>query len=322
MAFTENEIEERTLLTGTNQFELLLFRLGTKEGQAQPDLYGINVFKVREIVTIPNLTPIAGASEYSLGVAHLRGQVIPVYDLPKVVGNKVSAKPTLMIVTEYARTTQAFAVESVEDIARLDWNQVISAEASGAGDSLVTSIARLDEGQEDTRLAQVLDVEAILQMISPEKEKHKVDPQVMGDKLNIKPGTIVLVADDSQVARSLLEQALKALKAPCEMVNSGKEAWDRLNILAKDAQEEGKTITDKVSVVLTDLEMPEMDGFTLTRNIKADPRFSALPVLIHSSLSGSANEAHVRSVGADGYVVKFSADELAKTLRSVLPQAV
>jgi len=224
-----------------------------------------------------------------------------------------------MLVTEYARTTQAFAVESVEDIVRLDWKQVLSAETSGAAHNLVTSIARLDGNTDGTRLAQVLDVEAILQMVSPSDE-HKVDPQKVGAKLKLKPGTIILAADDSFVARSLIEQELQALQAPFEMVKSGKEAWDRLNALAAAAAAEGKTILDKVSLVLTDLEMPEMDGFTLTRNIKQDARFEGLPVVIHSSLSGSANEDHVRSVGADAYVAKFVAEDLAQTIRDVLPR--
>jgi two-component system chemotaxis response regulator CheV len=184
----------------------------------------------------------------------------------------------------------------------------------------VTSIARLDGNTDGTRLAQVLDVEAILQMVSPEEEKHQVDPEKVGPKLKLKPGTIILAADDSFVARSLIEQELKALQAPYEMVKSGKEAWDRLNVLARAAEAEGKTILDKVSLLLTDLEMPEMDGFSLTRNIKQDARLSDLPVVIHSSLSGSANEDHVRSVGANGYVAKFVAEDLANTIRSVLPK--
>jgi two-component system chemotaxis response regulator CheV len=102
------------------------------------------------------------------------------------------------------------------------------------------------------------------------------------------------------------------------MVKSGKEAWDRLNALAIEATAEGKTVLDKVAVMLTDLEMPEMDGFTLTRHIKQDARFQGLPVIIHSSLSGSANEHHVRSVGADGYVAKFVAEDLAGAIRRVL----
>lgn len=317
MNAVQQEIDERTNLTGTNKFELLLFRLGEDATLGKSELYGINVFKVREIVAMPNITPIAGTDAYSLGVVNLRGQIIPVYDLPAIVGCQPKTGLNIMLVTEYARTTQAFAVESVEDIARLDWKQVLSAEASGAAGKLVTSIARLDGNTDESRLAQVLDVEAILQMVSP-SENANVDPQKVGPRLKLKAGTIILAADDSFVARSLIEQELDILQAPYEMTKSGKEAWDRINALADAAESEGKTIYDKVALVLTDLEMPEMDGFTLTRNIKGDPRMSKMPVVIHSSLSGSANEDHVRSVGADGYVAKFKAEELSSTLRKVM----
>ena len=319
MKTVQNEVDERTNLTSSNKFELLLFSLGADSALGQSELFGINVFKIREIVAMPSITPIVGATPHSLGVVNLRGQVIPVLDLPSIVGCTPKTGLNIMLVTEYARTTQAFAVESVEDIVRLDWKQVLSAETSGAAHNLVTSIARLDGNTDGTRLAQVLDVEAILQMVSP-SDDQKVDPQKVGPKLKLKPGCIILAADDSFVARSLIEQELQVLQAPYEMTKSGKEAWERLNALAKSAEAEGKTILDKVSLVLTDLEMPEMDGFTLTRNIKQDARFTGLPVLIHSSLSGSANEDHVRSVGADGYVAKFVAEDLANTIRSVLPR--
>ncbi|MFZ1500675.1 MAG: chemotaxis protein [Giesbergeria sp.] len=317
MKTAQQEIDERTNLTSSNKFELLLFRLGADSALGQSELFGINVFKIREIVAMPAITPIVGASPHTLGVVNLRGQVISVLDLPSIVGCTPKTGLNIMLVTEFARTTQAFAVESVEDIARLDWNQVMSAESSGTAGKLVTSIARLDGNTDNTRLAQVLDVEAILQMVSPSDE-HQVDPQKVGARLVLKPGTIVLAADDSFVARSLIEQELKVLQAPYEMTKSGKEAWQRLNALADEAEAEGKTIYDKVALVLTDLEMPEMDGFTLTRNIKQSARLSGLPVVIHSSLSGSANEDHVRSVGADGYVAKFVAEDLANTLRKVL----
>jgi len=319
MKAMQQDIDERTNLTGTNQFELLLFRLGTDSALGKSELFGINVFKIREIVAMPSITPIAGATAYSLGVVNLRGQIIPVLDLPAIVGCKPKTGLIIMLVTEYARTTQAFAVESVEDIVRLDWKQVLSAESSGAAGKLVTSIARLDGNTDGSRLAQVLDVEAILQLVSP-PEGNQVDAQKVGPRLTMKPGTIILAADDSFVARSLIEQELQLLHAPYEMVKSGQEAWDRLNTLAIQAAAEGKSVRDKVALVLTDLEMPEMDGFTLTRNIKQDARFQGLPVIIHSSLSGSANEDHVRSVGANGYVAKFVAEDLANTIRSVLPK--
>ena len=320
MTNVQHEIDERTNLTNSNKFELLLFRLGTDSGLGQSELFGINVFKIREIVAMPSITPIVGATPHSLGIVNLRGQVIPVFDLPGIVGCTPKTGLNIMLVTEYARTTQAFAVESVEDIVRLDWKQVLSADNSGAGRNMVTSIARLDGNADGTRLAQVLDVEAILQMVSPSSAPQIDDSPKVGAELNLRPGTIILAADDSFVARSLIERGLKAMHAPFEMTKSGKEAWDRLNAIADAAEAEGKTVLDKISLVLTDLEMPEMDGFTLTRKIKQDPRFSKIPVVIHSSLSGSANEDHVRSVGADAYVAKFVAEDLAKTIRSELPR--
>ena len=137
--------------------------------------------------------------------------------------------------------------------------------------------------------------------------------------MSLRPGCVVLAVDDSTVARSVIELGLKAMGLPFVMAQTGKEAWERLLSLQEQAQKEGKTIADKVALVLTDLEMPEMDGFTLTRLIKQDARFKAVPVIIHSSLTGTANEHHVRGVGADAYVAKFSPRELAAALRRVLP---
>ncbi len=316
MKSVQQDVNERTNLTGSNQFELLLFRLGGDANGDRSELYGINVFKVREIVAMPELTAVAGAHPNLLGVVNLRGQIIPVIDLPALVGCHPKTGLNIMLVTEYARSTQAFAVEAVEEIVRLEWSQVLSAEASGVG-GMITSIARLEAPNEPTRLAQVLDVEQILRHIVPSSDKD-VDPETIGPKLLLKPGTVILAADDSQVARSLIEAGLNAIGAPFIMTKTGKEAWDKLQAMASAAEAEGKTILDKVAMVLTDLEMPEMDGFTLTRNIKQNPRFAGLPVVIHSSLSGATNEDHVKSVGADAYVAKFVAEELAAAIRKVV----
>jgi two-component system chemotaxis response regulator CheV len=312
----QQEVDERTNLTSSNKFELLLFRLGSEgRGGDGSELYGINVFKIREIVPMPVITPIAGATQHVLGVVNVRGQIIKVIDLPALVGCKPKSGLNIMLITEFARNTQAFAVEAVEDIVRLDWKQVLSAEGSTLG-GLVTSIARLDDDVNTSRLVQVLDVETIMRQIVP-PEEGEVSMEKVG-LLNLKPGTIVLAADDSLAARLLIEAGLEAMGAPFIMTKSGKEAWDKLESIAATAAAEGKSITDKIALVLSDLEMPEMDGFTLTRKIKQDPRFKALHVVIHSSLSGSANEDHVKSVGADAYVAKFAPDELAATIRRVL----
>lgn len=317
MSTVQHEVDERTNLISSNKFELLLFRLGVDTVNDRSELFGINVFKVREIVAMPEITAVAGALPHNLGVVNLRGQIIPVIDLPSVVGRTPKSGLNIMLVTEFARSTQGFAVESVEEIVRLDWSHVLSAETSAAGGGLVTSIARLDGDAEDTRLAQVLDVEQILRQIAPKGNKD-VDSETIGAKLRMKPGSVIMAADDSAVARGLIGQALDAIGAPYIMSKTGKECWDKLQAMQAAAVAEGKSLKEKVALVLTDLEMPEMDGFTLTRNIKQDDRFKDLPVIIHSSLSGTTNEDHVRSVGADAYVAKFVAEELAATIREVI----
>ena len=139
MSSIQQEIDERTNLTASNKFELLLFRLGVAKHTSHSELFGINVFKVREIVAMPSITEVAGAVDNMLGVVNLRGQIIPVIDLPSVVGCVPSSGLNILLVTEYARSTQGFAVESVEEIVRLDWGQVLSAE-SKAGGNFVTSM--------------------------------------------------------------------------------------------------------------------------------------------------------------------------------------
>jgi len=309
------EIDERTNLTGNSMFELLLFRLGEARGTAKRELFGINVFKVREIMVMPEITAMVNAPDTVMGVANIRGQMIPVINLPQITGCNPTKGLGILLVTEFARTTQAFAVEEVNEIVRLEWKQVLSAEGTGGG--LVTSIARLDGNAENTRLAQVLDVEQILRDVFPEQHQD-VQEGVALPAMTIAPGSVVLAADDSAVARMMIEQGLKAMSIPYIMTKSGKEAWEKLASLQAEAQAQGKTIKDKVALVLTDLEMPEMDGFTLTRNIKQDGRYAGIPVIIHSSLTGSTNESHVKSVGADAYVAKFVAEELGATIRRVL----
>jgi two-component system chemotaxis response regulator CheV len=316
MRTTQQEIDERTKLAGNNKLELLLFRLGEAPVSGQRELFGINVFKVREVLVMPPITELANAHAHLMGVANIRGQIIPVVNLPAVLGCKPTKGLSILMVTEFARTVQAFAVEDVREIVRLEWDQVLPAETSHAG-AQITGIARLDGATANTRLAQVLDVEQIISTVMP-VTTEEINKDVVGDVMTLPTGCSILVADDSAVARSVIELGLKAMGLPYIMAHTGKDAWDKLQVIAQEAQAEGKTVHDKIAAVLTDLEMPEMDGFTLTRNIKTDARFQGIPVVIHSSLTGTTNENHVKSVGADAYVGKFAPRELAATLRKVL----
>jgi two-component system chemotaxis response regulator CheV len=319
MSVDHHSIDERSSLTSTNKFELLLFKLGAARGDEDDDaheLYGINVFKVREIMSMREITPIAGASDYMIGAVDIRGQIIPVIDLPKLMGCTPTRGLNILLVTEFARSTQAFAVEEVDDIVRLEWNQVLSAEGAAGGRS-VTSIARIDGNTGDSRLAQIVDVEQVLRDVFP-TQHPSVKPDDVGAALHLKAGSKILAADDSSFARKLIEQSFTALGVDHIITKTGQEAWDTLDRIAREAQKEGLTARDKIALVLTDLEMPEMDGFMLTRQIKADARTRDIPVLIHSSLSGSANEAHVKNAGATAYVAKFAAGDLASAIRDAL----
>lgn len=319
MRTTQQEIEERTRLAGNNKFELLLFNLGEAPGSGQRELFGINVFKVREVLVMPAITELANAHEHLMGVANIRGQIIPVINLPAVAGSVPTKGLNILMVTEFGRTVQAFAVEDVREIVRLDWDQVLPAESSHAG-AVISGIARLDGPTADTRLAQVLDVEQILKTVMP-VTTEEINREVVGPELVLPAGSVILAVDDSAVARSVIELGLQAMGVHYIMTKTGKEAWERLQSISAEAIAAGQSAKDRVAVVLTDLEMPEMDGFTLTRNIKQDVRFAKIPVVIHSSLTGTTNEGHVKSVGADAYIAKFQADELASTIANVLLRA-
>ncbi|MEI2267008.1 chemotaxis protein [Erwinia sp. CGal63] len=313
----QREIDERANLALSNKFELLLFRLGSDQNDAKSELFGINVFKLREIVPMPPVTKAAGMKSPLLGMANIRGQFIPVIDLPAVAGCTPETGLNLLLVTEYARSTQAFAVESVDDIVRLNWSQIHTAE-SGISSRNITSIACLDD--KTNSMAMVLDVEQILHDVIPSVRDVKQE-DVKLKAFNIKPGSVAIVAEDSKVARQMLAQGLEVMGIPAVMHTTGKEAWDKIKLMAQQAMAEGVSIHDKIAMVLTDLEMPEMDGFTLTRNIKSDSGLKNIPVVIHSSLSGSANEDHVRKVGANGYVAKFEINELSAVIHKVLEEA-
>ena len=222
------DVDERAKLAGTNKFELLLFRLGADSASGSREVFGINVFKVREALVMPPVTSMPGAPAHVLGVANIRGQIIPVIDLPAVLGCR-SEKKGFIIVTEYERSVQGFAVEEVEEIVRLDWSKVMSAEANAVG-GLVTSLASMGE-DEDTRLALVLDVERILRDVLPSRvldaEKMAIDV-----RLNLPESSLILYADDSSVARSQIEKTLEKMGARFIAAKTGLDAWERLQALA------------------------------------------------------------------------------------------
>jgi len=309
-------IDARTKLAGTNKLEILLFSLGTDSRTGRRETFGINVFKVREVMRTPPITSAPEMPASVEGIVSLRGALVPVVDLARYARVDTETPRSIMIVTEYAGHTQGFLVEGVDTILRLDWSQMrvppamLLAEMGG----LVTAVTELPDG----RLVMMMDVEKIL------SETTNYDDEIV--YRNIKPldnpGLTVFFADDSTVARKQIQRTLEAMGVRYVAAINGLEAWDELEKMAAYAQASGQEVTDLISLVLTDIEMPEMDGYILTKKIKSDPRFADVPVIMHSSLSGMSNQQLGKSVGVDEYVPKFEPQRLSETLTRRLQRAL
>ena len=295
------EVDARTGLAGTNQMELLLFHVGTSE------VFGINVFKVREVMKFPTLTRLPEADPRVEGMANIRGTTVPVIGLTQIITGLISGQSSellegqgKLIVTEYNTSLQAFHVAGVDRILRLSWTQIKSPPPLVRNNTkgAVTAVAMLDDG----RMVLILDVEKILAEMSPKTDEEvfagmELRPEVKNKR--------VLFADDSAVARTQIRKTLERLGISYVQATTGQEAWDRLLEIADKAASLGKSVRDEIQMVLSDIEMPDMDGFSLTKHIRADPRFMEMPVILHSSLTGTCNKEKGKAVGASGYVTKF-----------------
>ncbi len=306
-------IDARTRLAGTNKLEILLFTLGVDQRTGRRETFGINVFKVREVMRTPGITAAPEMPSSVEGMVSLRGVLVPVVDLAKYVGIGTGTPRDIMIVTEYNGHTQGFLVEAVDTILRLDWAQMrvppdmLTANLGG----LVTAVTELH----GNRLVMMLDVEKVL------SETTHYDDAFMFKDIEPLPdpgGLTVFFADDSSVARRQITQTLDALGVRYVASINGRQAWDELQKVADHASSIGRKVKDVVGMVLTDVEMPEMDGYILTKHIKSDLRFEGVPVLMHSSLSGMSNQQLGKSVGVDEYIPKFEPQRLAETVRRLL----
>jgi two-component system chemotaxis response regulator CheV len=299
------DIDARTQLAGSNRMEILLFSLGTGE------LFGINVFKVREVNQTPAITKTPNMPKGVEGLISLRGNVIPVISLAKAMGLADAASPlgAAMMVTEYNKRNLGFLVHEVDRIIRVDWSKVRAADATaGNTNTRITAITELPDG----RLVSILDVEQVMADIFGETLVGHIDPIAAGHNIS------VFFADDSSMARKKITEVLDKLGVKHKHAQNGMEAWTRLSGMAAHAQNTNHPLHDDLDLILVDAEMPEMDGYVLTRNIKADKRFDGIPVVMHSSLSSEANHSMGRRVGVDAYVAKFDADALSQTLRAQL----
>ena len=300
-----DSIDARTKLAGSNKMEILLFSLGTGE------VFGINVFKVREVSQTPAITKTPNTPDGVEGVISLRGNIIPVISLAKFTNLDGAPRDTgnTMIVTEFSRHTQGFLVHDVDRIIRVDWDKVKPPQSMLTGnDALITAITELPDG----KLVSILDVEQILARAIGVEEIPTLE------KVQSVREHMVFFADDSTIARKEITKVLEGMGVQYQQATNGLEAWEKLLNLAQRVPNDGSTLKDTISVILTDAEMPEMDGYVLAKNIKADRRFDGIPVVMHSSLSSEANRAMGQSVGVDTYVAKFDPRILVDTLRPYL----
>lgn len=305
-------VDARTRLAGTNQLEILLFTLGQDVATGRRETFGINVFKVREVMRAPQITRAPEMPEGIEGMVSQRGQLVPVIDLAHFAGIVHEMPPRILVVTEYNAHVQGFLVEGVDRILRLDWGAVKAPPEMliSRHGGLVTAVIELGGG----RLVMMLDVERILSETTRYDEGHLyqgIEPVDLS-------GCTVLFADDSSVARRQIERTLDTMGVRGLGTVNGRKAWEELNRLAEAAEATGQRLADTLHAVVTDIEMPEMDGFILTRKIKSDPRFAGIPVIMHSSLSGSSNRQLGSSMGADDYVFKFEPRLLAQALVRLL----
>ncbi|NMG43718.1 response regulator [Aromatoleum toluvorans] len=300
-----NVVDGRTSLAGSNRMEILLFSLGTTE------TFGINVFKVREVSVAPFITRAPNMPAGVEGLISLRGNVIPVLSLAKILGLARPGEPlgASMMVTEYSKRTLGFLVSGVDRIIRVEWDKVRAPDnVSSSVHNYITAITELPDG----KLVSIVDVETVLATTFGDAVVGNITPIPDGQNYD------VFYVDDSGVARRKIAEVLDKLGVKHKHAINGLEAWTRLQGMAGHAQQTGRPLSDELDLILVDAEMPEMDGYVLTRNIKADSRFDGIPVVMHSSLSSEANRAMGKRVGVDAYVAKFDADALADTLRPLL----
>lgn len=300
MAGVMEGVNQRTRLVGHNRLELLLFRLGGKQR------FGINVFKIQEVMQCPPLTHIPKSHPVIRGVAHIRGKTIAVMDLGLGIGRPLLAIESgcFLIVTEYNRSTQGFLVSGVDRIINVNWESILPPPAGTGPSSYMTAVTHMDD-----ELVEIIDVEKVLSEVSPSAGTVSAEIRDSGipEQMALQH---VLVVDDSSVARNQITHTLSQLGIQSTVARDGREG---LNIL-KGWAADGKPLKERVTMVITDVEMPEMDGYTFTAEIKKDPRLKDLYVLMHTSLSGVFNNAMVEKVGADKFVAKFKPDELAQAV--------
>ena len=307
------------LEAGTNELEIVEFYLDEEEadGSSYKGYYGVNVAKVLEIIRLPKVTELPEVRDAAvLGAFNLRSKVIPLVDLSLWLGKtrgRNQDSDAKVIVTEFNNVTTAFMVSGVNRIHRISWEEVDppNAYVSSLTNNTITGVVKL-EG----RIIFLLDLERIVGALNPQLALR------LDEAIDWKAGGRyrALVADDSTVIREMLKDLLQRANFEVEAVINGKEAWIRLEDIRRKCEEEGKPIESYVQCIVSDIEMPQMDGHNLCKRIKEDPVLKRLPVILFSSLITDKLRHKGEAVGADDQISKPEVTHLAQRALALIKE--
>ncbi len=307
------------LESGTNELEIVEFYL--EEEEDSPDdppykgYYGVNVAKVLEIIRMPKITGMPEVNHPSVkGAFNQRSHVIPIVDLAIWLGKqRVEKEPPKVIVTEFNNVTTAFMVTGVTRIHRISWEEVEPPNnyVASVTSNSITGVVKLEN-----RIVFLLDLEKIVADLNPALGLRLDEAIDWSSDRSYR----AMVADDSGLIRAMLKDLLQKANFEVDVYNNGREAWERLQELKQKAIEEGNNIYDYLQVVVSDIEMPQMDGHNLTKRIKDDPVLSELPVILFSSIITEKLRHKGDSVGADDQISKPEVTHLAQRAKGLIEQ--
>ena len=310
-------MEKRDVLrVSSNEMELVDFRIYKKmpDGKIYEGIYGINVAKVREIIKMPELTELPGAGEFIEGIFDLRGVVVPVINLSKWMGLQTPTEEEMkiaprVIITEFNNVLIGFVVHDAKRIRRISWKDIepatFSASHGTIDKSKITGITRI----ENNEILLILDLESIVEEVG--LYNPTLDSEFEVEQFS---GT-VLILDDSATARKIEKEALKKMGFDVDEAIDGEEGLkklDELYTLYKDG------VKEKLKLILSDVEMPVMDGFHFAARVKDDPRFEGIPIVFSSSISDAFSEARGKEAGGEEYLVKFDANVFVEKIANVI----
>lgn len=310
--------DDDVLKVGSNEMELVDFRILKKEGdEVYEGIYGVNVAKVREIIKIPKLTELPGVPDYIEGIFDLRGVVIPVVNLAKwmeIAEPESDKLKPRVIITEFSDILIGFIVHEAKRIRRISWNDIEPASfVSGMGTldkSQITGVTRI----EDDEVLLILDLESVVQELGIYQPTTDADEQIIE-----KASGTALILDDSLTARKLVHDALVRMGMKVLEAKDGIEGLQKLEEMASIY---GKDLSKELKIIISDVEMPKMDGFHFAANVKEDERFEKIPIVFNSSISDHFSEIRGKEAGGEAYLTKFDASVFYKEVSKVIKSHV